>query len=234
MKIVTNEKLIKRNSVIGQVATISSLAILGGGFFLSLQSRDPNMIGVMWGALLLGFLLSQVGIYFGSRWGRHPRPDEVLDQALKGLDDRYTIYHYTTPIGHLLVGPVGVWVLGAFTQAGKIIYDAKKKRWQQKGGNIAQKYLRVFAQEGLGRPELEAEIDVDKITKHLKAKLPEGELPSIQAALVFIHPEANLDEIGEPPYPTLPSKELKDYLRKTTKGKALTNEQVKQITDILG
>jgi hypothetical protein len=234
MKIVTNEKLIKRNSTIGQVATISSLVILGGGFFLSVQSRDPNMIGVMWGALLLGFLLSQLGIYFGNRWGRRPRPDEVIDQSLKGMDDRYAIYHYTTPAAHVLVGPAGVWVLGVFTQAGKIIYDAKKKRWQQKGGNIAQKYLRVFAQEGLGRPELEIEIDLEKITKHLQSKLPEGELPEIQAALVFIHPNADLSEVGEPPIPTLVGKDLKEYLRKTTKGKALSAEQIKQINESLG
>jgi hypothetical protein len=132
----------------------------------------------------------------------------------------------------VLVGPVGVWVLGAFPQAGKMAYDAAKKRWRQKGGSWVQKYLRIFAQEGLGSPDLEVEIDLEKLQKHLQSKLPEGEMPEIQPALVFIHPEADLEEVGDPPMPAIAGKDLKEYLRKTTKGKALTNDQIKQINEI--
>jgi hypothetical protein len=35
MKIVTNQKVIKRNSRIGQIATLVSLAILASGLFMS-------------------------------------------------------------------------------------------------------------------------------------------------------------------------------------------------------
>lgn len=233
MKIITNEKLIQRNSRIGMVATLSSLVVLLGGFVLSMQSRDPNMLNIMWGALLLGFLLSQVGIYFGNRWGRRPRPDEALDQALKGMDDRYTVYHYTTPIAHLLVGPVGIWVLETYPQAGKVTYNEKKKRWQQRGGNVFQKYLRAFAQEGLGRPDLDVEIDLEKIKKHLKAKLPDVELPETQAALVFINPTVDVSGVENAPLPALLSKDLKEYLRKASKGKLLPTETLKQINEAL-
>ena len=99
MKIITNEKLIKRNGRIGQIATFAGLLVLVGGMILTF--RNPTYAYLSWVALLLGFGLSQIGLYFGNRWGRHPRPDELLDLGLKGLNDQYSIYHYWTPAAHL-------------------------------------------------------------------------------------------------------------------------------------
>ena len=92
MKVIINEKLIKRNGRLGQIATFSGLFVLAGGMFVSF--RYPTYSIFAWVALLVGFALSQIGLYFGNRWGRHPRPDERIDLGLKGLDDQYTMYHY--------------------------------------------------------------------------------------------------------------------------------------------
>ena len=70
MKIISNDKLIKRNATIGQVTSLSSLVILGIGMYISFKS--PEYFNISIGALLVGFILSQVGIYFGNRWGRRP------------------------------------------------------------------------------------------------------------------------------------------------------------------
>ena len=109
MNIESNEKLIRRNARIAQISMIAGLVVLVGGMVLSF--RTPDQFGISLAALLVGFTLSQIGIFFGNRWGRHPRPDEILNQALKGLDGRYTIYHYRTPTAHLLVGPSGLWAI---------------------------------------------------------------------------------------------------------------------------
>ena len=231
MKIVIDEKLVKRNAKIGQIATIASLIVLGGGMFLTFQK--PEMIGVSIAALLVGFLLSQVGVSYTNRWGRSPRPDEQLSQALKGLDKRYTLYHYHTPVAHLLVGPAGLWILLIKHQKGLITYDEKKKRWKQSGGGFIQAYLKIFAQEGIGRPDLEIESDTDKLTKFLRKNLPEDvEVPEIRAALVFSHPEAEIQSEGAP-VPTLPIKKLKDLIRKSAKNKPIKMEMVQQIQALL-
>src|SRR5512136_1316798 len=107
MKIVTNEKLIKRNARIGRYTTMAALVILGIGAYITFTM--PDKFAYSLGALLVGFFLSQMGIYFGNRWGRSPRPDEVMDKNLKGLGREYTIYHFSTPASHLLVGPAGIW-----------------------------------------------------------------------------------------------------------------------------
>ncbi len=217
MIIVTNEKLIKRNARIGQVTSLAALAILGAGMYITFTT--PEKVTYSMGALIIGFILSQVGIYFGNRWGRRPRPDEVLDRSLKGLGREYTIYHYVTPVSHLLLGPAGLWTLTPYYQAGTI--TCQKGRWRVKGGGFAQSYLRLFGQENLGRPDLEAEAGVETLKRYLRRQLPEGaELPEIKTALLFTNPKAEL-KIEAAPLPSLTPKELKDFLREQAKGKPI-------------
>ena len=227
MKIITNTKLIRRNSRIGQIASIAGLLTLAGGMVISF--RYPEQFGIAWGALLLGFALSQVGLFFGNRWGRRPRPDEHLDNALKGLDDKYSFYHYATPASHLLIGPAGILVLLPYNQKGKIVYE--KNRWRQKGGSFFQKYLRVFAQEGIGRPDLDASNDIHAIQKLLSNKLPDDELPTPQALIVFTNDLAEI-EVEDAPLPSLPARKLKEYIRKTSKTKPLSLEKVGKIQSL--
>jgi hypothetical protein len=227
MKINTNEPLIKRNGRYGQVATVAGLLILVGGMVISFIF--PAYASLAWVALLVGFALSQIGLYFGNRWGRHPRPDELIDQGLKGLNDQYSIYHYMAPAAHLLVGPSGIWVLMPYYQSGKIVYE--KGRLKQKGGSVMQRYLRLFAQEGLGRPDMDANAEIQALAKYLKKQLPDKELPQLQAALVFTSERAEL-EVGDCPILILPLKKLKETLRKAAKDKPITPEQIEEINSL--
>jgi hypothetical protein len=228
MKDYRNDKLIKRNSRLGQVATISGLLVLIGGMFVSF--RYPTIAGLAWVALLVGFALSQIGLYFGNRWGRHPRPDELIYQGLKGLNEQYTLYHYLTPAAHLLVGPAGIWVLVPYHQVGKIIYE--KGRWKQKGGGFMQRYLRAFAQEGIGRPDLEVPAEVKAVAKHLEKWLPDKNIPEPQSALVFTSDKVELAVEGAP-IPTLPLKKLKETIRKSAKEHPLSPELIQEINSLL-
>jgi hypothetical protein len=229
MNIVRNEKLIKRNARIAQYTLWGGLLVLAGGMFISF--RYPEQIGLSLSALLMGFVLSQVGIFFSNRWGRHPRPDEAIDAALKGMDRKYSLHHYTTPVNHLLVGPSGLWVLLPYYQGGRIVYE--KGRFRQRGGNW---YLKLFAQEGLGRPEVEASGEVETLSNFLKKRLPEDSLPSIQAALIFTNPKASIEipEGTELPAEAVLLKDLKDVVRKSGRNKSLSLEKIKLIEDALG
>src|SRR5215510_15717854 len=159
MKIIKNEKLIKRNNRIGGMVTIAALLVLGGGMFLSFRNpTDPRMFSYSLAALVGGFILTQIGIHMGNRWGRSPRPDESLDASLKGLPGDYSIYHYVTPASHLLVGPSGAWVLLPYSQRGVVTYT--KNRWRVGQGGFLQAYMSLFGAGSIGRPDLEAEGDV--------------------------------------------------------------------------
>jgi hypothetical protein len=231
MNINRNDSLIKRNARIGQVTMFVALAVLAGGMFISFQY--PELANWSFLALLLGFILSQVGIYYSNRYSRKPRPDELLDQALKGLDKKYVFYHYVTPATHLLVGPSGVWVLLPYYQRGNITYA--KGRWRQQGGGLLYQYLKLFAQEGLGRPEMDLANQVSGLQKLLQKRLPEESLPAIQAALVFTNPrvEINIPEDETPPAETVLLKDLKELIRKSGKSKTISQDKVRLIQDAL-
>lgn len=225
MDIISNERLIKRNARIGQISSLVGLLVLGGGMYISFTRVD--LFGLSLAALLVGFALSQVGIYFGNRWGRRPRLDELLNQALKGLDGRYKLYHYSTPASHLLVGPAGVWVLMPRYQRGNITFE--KGRWRQRGGNI---YLKIFAQEALGRPDLEIASEIEAVKRHLRETWSEEDLPEINAALIFTHDRAEVDA-DNAPSPTLHIRKLKDFIRKTAKNKPISLDKAKEIQQLL-
>jgi hypothetical protein len=228
MKIIKNEKAIARNAKIGGIVTILSLATLGGGMYITFTKPELLYISIV--ALLAGFILSQIGIYYTNRWGRKPRPDELIDQALKGLDDHYALYHYQTPAAHVLVGPAGIWTFIPKHQRGTITYS--KNRWRQKGGGLMQGYLRMFAQEGIGRPDLEVESDLERLGRYIQKKLPGVALPPIQSALVFFHPEVDL-QADDAPVPALFGKKLKDFIRKAAKEKSTSSEIIEKVQEVL-
>ena len=126
MKTIKNEKLIKRNAQIGSWTTLAALVVLGAGMYLSFTRPELFTFSLI--ALLLGFTLTQVGMYMGNKFGRSPRPDEKLDAGLKGLQNEFVMYHYTTPVSHLLVGPAGVWVVMPYHQPGEATINKNRLR----------------------------------------------------------------------------------------------------------
>lgn len=228
MKIIKNEKLTKRNSKIGQYTSLGALVVLGIGMYISFTRPELFVWAV--GALLMGFTLTQIGMYFGNRWGRSPRPDEKLDAGLKGLPGDFVIYHWTTSVAHLLVGPAGIWVLMPYHQRGQVAY--RKNRWRMSGGGFLQNYMRLFGQEGLGRPDLEAEAEINSIRKALAKEMNEDEIPEINAALVFTTEGVEI-EAEEAPLPALPLKKLKEFMRNKAKERPITSQELEKVKAVL-
>lgn len=229
MRILTNQKMIRRNAKIGQYTSLVSLLVLGGGMYISFAY--PTQLYISFLALLIGFILSQVGIFFGNRWGRRPRIDERLNTALKGLTKDYTMFHFLAPVNHLLVGPAGVWIIEPFYQRGTIVYE--KGKWKQKGGGLLLGYLKIFAQEGLGRPELEIKADLDNLTEKLKKSLGDDiEPPKINVAMLFTDDRTILETEGAP-IPAMKVDQFKEFLRKIAKQAALPPAEIKSVLEIL-
>jgi hypothetical protein len=229
MKTVKNEKLIKRNAKIGQYTSMGSLVVLGIGLYITF--KYPDKFAFSLGALLIGFFLSQVGINFTNRWGRNPRPDDIIDKSLKGIGREFTIYHYVTKVPHLLVGPAGIWTIIPFFQGGTVVYE--KSRWRARGGGFLQSYMRLFGQENLGRPDLESQAEIETAKRYLKRILPEvTEIPDVGAILLFANPKVELS-VNDAPVPALLPKDLKDFLREKGKEKVLDDNILSTIRTAL-
>ncbi len=225
MKIIKNEKLIERNGKIGQWTSIGALGILGLGMYISFKKPELFTYSII--SLVIGFIMTQVGMYMGNRWGRSPRPDEKFDTGLKGLHSDFNMFHYSSPVSHLLVGPSGIWVLIPYHQKGDVSYV--KNRWKMSGGGFMQGYMRIFGQENLGRPEIDAASEVQTLNKFFTKKLDGSFSPEVKPILVFTSDEVEIDA-GDSPIPAMKLKQLKEFLRQGAKNRALSTSQIEQIT----
>jgi Nuclease-related domain len=218
MRIITNDKIVKRNAAIGKYATIAGLVILVGGVAVSylLQSQNITDVVYQWipfATLIIGFILSNVGTYYMNRFGREPRSDTVLEGALKGFDDKYRLYNYYLPGSHFLVAPTGIYAITPKAQAGAVEWDGK--RWKHKNSNIL---MSLFGQDNLANPNAEAAADADNIARFLSKKVG-GDVPPVQSIIVFTNPKVEIKG-DAPPLPTLHIKQLKEHLRKMPKASA--------------
>ena len=229
MRISENHKLIKRNKTIAQYTLYVSLALLAFGFIWSIRNTDPEKTLTGWLILLPSYFLVQISIYMANKWGKSPRPDEIVIQSLKGLNDDYTLCNYTTPVPHLLVGPQGVWILNPYHQKGVISYNTDKNKYQQKGGSsVLGKY---FGQEGL--PNISREVQGLIKDMHLFFKTMKAEI-SFQPLVVNVFYSDNVELDGNNfPTPCIRANKLKSYVRKESKIQMLSPEELRKIREKL-
>lgn len=216
MRVTANTKLIRRRSRLGMTASLAGIAVLAAGMFASFGFREQaQLVWVPLVSLVIGFLLAQFGSYNLRRWGRSPRPDQVLEESMKGFDDRFHFYAWSLPAPYVLLSPQGVYTFVTRDQSGQI--TAKGSIWKTKF-SLARSFL-FFSQEGLGNPTEEARVQAARLQEWLRNKLPDVQA-NVQPVIVFIDPRATLD-ITDPVVPVLDAKNMKKWLRGSGKGDTL-------------
>ena len=226
MQIISNDKSIKRKTRIGQITTLAGLGVLAVGFVLSLNTANTT---ISFAALILGFILTQIAVYHGNRWGKSPREDEHVVKGLKGLGKQNTLYIFEAPVPYLVVGPMGVWIIIPYFHEGTITYDEKKGRWRQKSRNW---YMRLFGQAGLGRPDQDAITQKNKLDRYFKKNLPEDKQPEVNVAFVFTAKDVKVDAL-DAPIPTFALDKVKDYFRKLPKDSPVDSEIIAAVKELL-
>jgi len=207
MKIVRNDKLIKRNKTIGNVASFAGIGILVFGLVMSFNP-SPTKTLISFIALIVGFIIAQLSTYYVNRFAREPRFDEIIADNLSKLSDEYTFYVYSSPAAMLLVGPAGIWVPVPTTAGGEIYFD---KKWKQRGGSLM---LKLFGQENIGKPSMDIESNIKEITKSLTKELLEAELPQMEGILVKMNPKSTIGEVSEAPNLIVEAEALRRTIRK--------------------
>jgi hypothetical protein len=223
MKVIVNEKLVKRQAAIGKWASLIGMGVLLAGLVVSY--RWSNLTTLSFGFLIVGFVLASVGTYNMNRWVKEPRADQVLAKALKGFDNKHFLYHYTLPAAHVLMAPSGLFILTVKDHHGEIRCEGE--RWHQKfnWGRL----LLFFGQEGLGNPTREVRAEIESLRRFLDKRLPELDVP-IEGLIVFTNPRAKL-ELMDPAVPVVTSNKLKAFLRQQKK-KRISAEQRKELAEI--
>lgn len=218
MRIVTDTQRVNRNTTLARYSTIAGIVLLVGALFINLYAlsrpNDVQLLIYVVLAFFVGYTLSNLGGALNLRWGR--RADRGLAAALRGLDDRHTLYNYRLGASHVLVAPSGVYVLVPKHQSGPIQFDGKK--WRAPAARSG--FLGLFApRDTLGNPAAEAAGEVEALRNFLKKHAPQAAIEPVPL-VIFLHPRAELD-VSAAPVTTLHVKQLKDFVRRQPKGEGL-------------
>ena len=226
MQIFTNEKLIKRYALVSKVLSTTRILVLLSG--LAASFLRPEWYSLPFYTLIAGFMLSNVGMFLANRYVREPRPDLVLRNSMKGLDDRYLLYQYYLPAQHTIVTPSGVYAVTPKFQGGTVEWNDNRKRFQHRGVSM---YKKIFGQESLGQPIVEAQAEAQRLAKFLNKKLGDS-APDVFPILVFTNSKIEFENIKETPIPVLKAKRLNAYLRKQPHRPTLSDQQIKDLEPI--
>ena len=206
MIILRDEKRVERLKKIGQYVSFLGMGIILVGLVIIFWG-NPNAILYKVLALAGGWVVSQIGLYLTHRYGRTPRPDEVLDEALKHAVSDSRLYHYLLPAPHVLLVPNGVIILHAKYQVGEI--TAEGDSWKQKGVGL-RKY---FGQEGLGNPSKEADRLVSAMANYIRKNAPDIEEVPMAPIIVFTSKDIESLDVKKSRIPAMHASKLKGFMR---------------------
>jgi hypothetical protein len=224
MQIYIKNRSIERKAKIANYLMYAGPILLVGIFILSFSyPESTTILGI---AALISFVVSQYGIILKNRWGKRPRIDEIIDQSLKGLDSKFTIFHYELGANHALISPSGIFALVPVILDGKITFE-DGKWWQIK------KSLGRERKKRQNKITTDAEFELRALSRSLQKKLPDQMIPEIKPILMFLHPDAVLTADHAPVYASH-IKKLKSFIRKLEKGSTLEENQVAILADATG
>lgn len=210
MKLVRNEKHISRNKLIGRILTFASLGILGFGLYFAFKPDITNAILYSYICLIVGFILTQIGLNFVNRYGRSPRYDEIFGTAFEKLRHEYTYYVYSTPLPMLLMGPCRIWMPMPVNATGEISFQNGK--WVHKTRNRIQK---MMGQDSVGKPDREVAEASAAFSKYLTEKgIPAEMHPELKPIMVVYLKETQLGDVSTAPYPVVEMEDLKRHIRR--------------------
>lgn len=207
MKIVIDREKLRRRAALSHAASLGGLLVLLGSVAISLWRPQLQTIPAI--MLFGGGTLALVGIYFANRWVKKPRPEDVIDGALKGLGAQFVIYHYLLPCDHVLLTPNGPVVIETVNLEGKFEY--KDAKWRQK--ITAGRAMRFFVEEKFGDPTTRARAGANLIQERLAAQLPDDARFSVEAVVLFTNPLAEV-RAQNPPAPVCQPSKLSARLPK--------------------
>lgn len=202
MQIEINEAFVASRAKLGRNASLVGLAALVGGLF-----TISRLIWLSYLLLFVGLVSAAVASYVTNQFVREPRADRVFAATLDGLDKRFALYSYYLPVAHVVASHHGLTVLLANGKKGEITYTGK--RWKHKSG--WRKILQLFGEPSLGKPDLDVQSEMGRLDKWLKKSGFSEDIP-ISGAVVFTHPEAELN-IVDPPVPIVQSSDLAEFLK---------------------
>lgn len=258
MKVYRDLTRIQKKEKLGRRFSMIGLGILFVGLLASFIPTwyPPNVPGqtqlirffqqywttISFVALPMGFIFASLGSYHINRFARRrwpgvkqlQRPDQLMEKALKGMDDKYSYFSWSLPANYLLVGPCGLLLFAVRSDRSKVTINGDKWREPFSIGRI----FTIFAREGLGNPRVEIDDQTRKIQKLLSEATDEessghdfSQVP-VNGAAIFLN-QATVIEAENPSIPALRPDQVKPFVRQMAKEVRLQTSLLRALTRYL-
>lgn len=155
--------------------------------------------------VIVGFIFFNTGLQGVAKWSRRVRNDQLIDQELRRLSDRYTLIHYpvlgTRTPEHVLIHETGVVVMTTKEVIGRV--EVRGKTYQKMGQSILSRWLN-FSGPQMGQPGVENGQDREALLKVVAAEAAAHDWPidwPVDGLVVFTAPRVLLkvSENADPP-----------------------------------
>lgn len=223
---------------------LSRLKVLGG-ILLFLVGAPISFLGnfsfllVAYVAVIIGFILFNSGLQGIAKWGRKVRNDQLVDQELRRLSDRYTLIHYprigNRTLDHVLVHETGLLVMSTKEVLGRV--EVRGTKYRKPGQSAIGRFIGMGGPQ-LGQPPMENGLDRKALLEALAAEAAARGWPTdvpVDGLVVFIAPRLvlNADDAADPPAVKLT--ELLGWVQSHTRGMpiVLHNDVRQEMADFL-
>ncbi|MHB1296370.1 MAG: hypothetical protein ACYC4R_15435 [Anaerolineae bacterium] len=218
-----NQRFLTKRAKIARWGTIIGIGALVIGLLITTRS-----ILISYAFMLVGLIGASIGSYMTSRYVREPRADQLLANALDGLDKRYAGYHYLLGSNHVIASHYGLTVVIPKAQEGKVTFQ--NGRFHHSAG--FRKIFQFFGEPGLGRPDQEMPQEVAWVKEWIDQVMPEPAIP-VNGVVVFTSPKVELQLRGAN-VPAMALGQLAEYMRSGLKGSTtLTTATQKELRRLL-
>ena len=219
MRIVTNKKLARRNRKITNYLFFGTFGALILGFIVINASLFTNetpetLTLIAQSAILpIAFILTIISVRMTNLWARVPRPENAIEDGLKGLSNKSILYnYYHFPARHVLICPQGIFAIVTRWHDQGFTFRNGKFSSQR---NIVSKLFSAIRFDGIGKPLRDAEYARDHIQRAIDEVADDV---TVLALVVFTDPSANVEFEDTPELAVLfadtkKSPNLKDFMR---------------------
>jgi hypothetical protein len=198
MRVVTNQRLIKRNKQFATYMFLFSMGVLVFGFFaangqffglIDASAYDTSLyLVIMPVVLIVGFVCTMISIRMTNWWIRLPRPEQVIEESLRGVGNKAVLYNYFhLPARHVLISPFGVFAIVTRYQDGR--FSVNGRQWRTHRTALGR-LLSLFRYDHLGSPTQDAEAAAAHIQQVIDSIAPNT---LVHPLIVFTDPRAQVN-----------------------------------------
>lgn len=194
MLVARNLKHVDSSKRQARLKVIAGLALFIAGAPLSFLSI--RFLVAAYTLVIIGFVLFNTGLQGIAKWGRKVRNDQMVDNELRRLSDRYTVIHYAA-LGrrvpeHILIHETGIVVMTTKEVVGRV--EVRGKTFRKLGQGMFGRFL-GFSGPQLGQPGVENGLDRKAVLEALAAEAAARDWPTdvpVDGLVIFTAPRAVL------------------------------------------